>query len=467
MAGNDPTQRFYPKPGKTAQKHGSPMPPHAHSALPPMPALEELVPPAPGRDDLTRQPTIPLRLPPDDLTRQPTIPLPRVKAHAKEASLEKRRASSKIVYKDPGVVPPRLKRLKKRRGPRRTSLILVALLLVLIALGGAIASGLYMIQTDVLGPLGQFFRPLSGDDNGSIDGRAWNLLLLGSDNDEKFVFPELLTQVMMVVHVDPLNNSVFMVSIPRDSWVSVPGQAGMHKIDQAFYLGSAAHRDFDDGVRLAQATIEQDYGIPIDRYAWIGLGGFASVINTLGGIDIDVTHPILDDNYPNDTGRGSHASNPYAVERLYLPPGPQHLNGSQALEYVRSRHADLVGDIGRTQRQQQVLAALKKKLNVSTIFNHLSGLFRDLAGKVYTDLSENELLSTADFTRGLPADAIQQLTLGPGQGSQDYGSIGQVNDPSLDGSQDVIVPNCATIQPVINQIFGLGDIQSCQVGGPG
>jgi LCP family protein required for cell wall assembly len=132
--------------------------------------------------------------------------------------------------------------------------------------------------------------------------------------------------------------------------VAVPGQAGRYKIDQAFDMGASVNHSFDDGVRLARQTIEQDYGIPIDRYAWIGLDGFSSVINTLGGLDIDVTHPLLDDNYPDDTGPGTHASNPYAVKRLYRAPGPQHLTGDQALEYVRSRHADLVGDIGRTQR---------------------------------------------------------------------------------------------------------------------
>src|SRR5207245_4355514 len=64
-------------------------------------------------------------------------------------------------------------------------------------------------------------------------------LLLRSDNDNKYSFPTLLTQVIMIVHVDPDNNSVYMVSIPRDSWVYVPLNGGMHKIDQAFLFGAA------------------------------------------------------------------------------------------------------------------------------------------------------------------------------------------------------------------------------------
>jgi LCP family protein required for cell wall assembly len=363
--------------------------------------------------------------------------------------------------------PLQLKRLqKRRRHARRSCLVLSLLLLALFTLSGLLIIGLYVTETSILAPLVQFFHPINGDSDGSLNGRAWNLLLLGSDNDQKFVFPDILTQVMMVIRVNPLANSVTMVSIPRDSWVSVPGQ-GMHKIDQAFFLGARSRHNFDDGVRLARATIEQDYGVTIDRYAWVGLDGFSSVINTLGGIDIDVTHPVVDDNYPDDIGKGASKTNPYAVKRLYLAPGPQHLAGDQALEYVRSRHADLVGDIGRTQRQQEVLQALKRKLDIETIFSHLSELFHDLSGKVYSDLNQSELVSVANFARTLPGESIQRLTLGPGKGDQNYGTLSQTSDPSLDESQDIVLPNCTAIQPVLNRVFDLGDAQSCQVNGGG
>src|SRR5207237_10587965 len=107
-----------------------------------------------------------------------------------------------------------------------------------------------------------------------------------------------LTQVMIIVHVDPDNNSVYMVSIPLDSWVYMSLKGGMHKIDQAFFFGAASHNNFDDGVRTARQTIEQDYGITIDRYAWVGLNGFASVVDTIGGFDMDVTDTISVVRYP-------------------------------------------------------------------------------------------------------------------------------------------------------------------------
>jgi LCP family protein required for cell wall assembly len=364
----------------------------------------------------------------------------------------------------PGKGPPR----KSRAG---RGLVIVLLLLSLLLCGG-VASAYSYIQNNILSPFSNFVHQVSrgsdepqtlpAPDFGSITGRTWNILLLGSDNDGKFNFPALLTQVMMVVHVEPDNNRVTMVSIPRDSWVHVPEVGRMHKIDQAFFLGATRHNSFDDGVRLARATVEQDYGITIDRYAWVGLSGFASVIDTLGGVDIDVSHPIVDDIYPDDTG---NSRDPFAYRRLYIAPGPQHLDGQEALEYVRSRHADLVGDIGRTNRQQAVLSALKKKLTLVNVATHLTQLIKDLQGKVYTDLSPDEMLAFANFGRALPDSAVQHLTLGPGAGNQDYGRYANVFDPSAGAEQSVIIPNCANIAPAMNRIFGLGDVQSCNVSG--
>jgi polyisoprenyl-teichoic acid--peptidoglycan teichoic acid transferase len=358
--------------------------------------------------------------------------------------------------------------------PSWRRLLIACLLLLLIIAGGGLAYGYYYFQTNIQAPLSQFIHTVSrGQDepagsvilpDSSVSGRTWNVLLLGSDNDGKYNFPAVLTQVMMIVHIDTVQNSVTLVSIPRDSWVYVPEVGGMHKIDQAFLLGAAPHNSFDDGVRLARLTVEQDYGITIDRYAWVGLDGFSKVIDTLGGIDVDVAHPIVDDNYPDDTG--ANAGNPYAYTRLDLAPGPQHLNGHEALEYVRSRHADLVGDIGRTQRQQQILQALKLKLSIGSVLGNLSHIFADLKGSVYTDFSEQEMLGFASYGQGLSATAVQRLILGPGSGSQDYGDYGTVYDPSVGGNQDVVIPHCDTIQPAINSVFGLGFAQSCNVTGP-
>lgn len=373
--------------------------------------------------------------------------------------------------------PPQLPPLRKKQSrlQRRRTLIIVALILLVIISG--VGYGIYYVETNIQQPLSQLVHTVSRDPNepppntaaayNTIMGRSWNILLLGSDNDGKYTFPSVLTQVMMVVHIDTVNNHVTLLSIPRDSWVAVPQIGGMHKIDQAFFLGASQNNNtFDAGLRAARLTIEKDYGITIDRYAWVGLNGFANVIDTLGGVDIDITHPILDDNYPDDTGQGTNPNDPYALKRLSIAPGPQHLNGLQALDYVRTRHADLVGDIGRTQRQQQVLEALKRKLNVSSVLGHLPQLIKDINGQVFTDLSEQEMLAFANYGRTLSNANIQRITLGPGNGQQDYGAYATIYDPTIGANQDVIIPNCTNIQPVINSVFGLGNVQSCNVTGP-
>jgi anionic cell wall polymer biosynthesis LytR-Cps2A-Psr (LCP) family protein len=175
---------------------------------------------------------------------------------------------------------------------------------------------------------------------------------------------------------------------------------------------------------------------------------------------------MVDDTYPDDVGKTDNPNNPFNYKRLYIAPGPQHLSGHQALEYVRTRHADLIGDIGRTQRQQQVLQALKLKLTVKGIVENMPQLFKDLQGEVYTDLSEQEMLDFANFGRTLNAGSIQQVTLGPGKDEQNYGQYSTVYDPSTSSQQDVIIPDCATIQPTINRIFNPLFSASCNVTGP-
>jgi hypothetical protein len=73
------------------------------------------------------------------------------------------------------------------------------------------------------------------------------------------------------------------------------------------------------------------------------------------------------------------------------------------------------------------------------------------------------MLSFANFGRALQGSNIHRITLGPGQGAQDYGDYGNVYDPTVGSNQSVIIPNCNNVQPIVNSIFGLGDAQSCNV----
>src|SRR5216683_1527022 len=152
---------------------------------------------------------------------------------------------------------------------------------------------------------------------------------------------------MILVRVIPATKQVTMLSIPRDLYVHLsPG--GYGKIDGAYSYGGAG---------AAVATVEQDFGVHVDDYIWIGLLGLVKLIDAIGGIDVVTSNPVFDDYYPADIVSGW----PYDYERVAIQAGPQHLDGLHAMQYVRSRHGDLQSDIGRSQRQQQVLIAIRQK----------------------------------------------------------------------------------------------------------
>jgi LCP family protein required for cell wall assembly len=176
---------------------------------------------------------------------------------------------------------------------------------------------------------------------------AFTVLLLGSDDDSKFNPDHVLTQSMILVRVIPSTKQVIMLSIPRDLNVHL-STGGTGKIDGAYSYGGAG---------AAVATVEQDFGVHIDDYIWIGLLGLVKLIDAVGGIDVVTSNPVLDDYYPADIYGGW----PYDYERVAVLGGAQHLDGIHAMQYVRSRHGDLQSDIGRSQRQQQVLIAIRQK----------------------------------------------------------------------------------------------------------
>jgi LCP family protein required for cell wall assembly len=263
--------------------------------------------------------------------------------------------------------------------------------------------------------------------------RRFTILLLGSDNDKKFTADAVLTQSMILVSIDPATREVSMVSIPRDFWVPIPTY-GSQKIDVAYEVG---------GIALARTTVEDLLGIHVDYYAWVGLDGLVQVIDSLGGVNVTVLHPILDETYPDDlTG-----PNPYAFFRLYIPAGPQHLNGTTALEYVRSRHGDLQSDFGRSARQQQVLLAIKDLATDPAMIAHIPELAASLNGAVKTDLSLPQIIQLANLARGISTNQIRQQVLAAPQ----FASFGW----SPDRQEEVVIPDWPAIRPVLAALLHL------------
>lgn len=256
-----------------------------------------------------------------------------------------------------------------------------------------------------------------------------NILLLGSDNDQKFNGSNPLTQTMMVIHIDYTTKTVAMFSIPRDLWVRMPDSNSYGKIDQAAE---------SNGIPSAIAVVEQTFGIHIDHYAWVGLYGFIKSIDAIGGVNLQVVHPVLDYSYPTDIS----GNNPYGYQRLDIQPGMQHMDGEHALQYVRSRHEDIVGDFGRTQRQRELLVILKQTVLKSSA-SDIPQLFDSLNGQIKTDLTPLDAAQLGTFfvINGITE---KQYTLP----IPTYAKIGL----SID-KQSIVIGNATTSAQLISTIF--------------
>jgi len=226
---------------------------------------------------------------------------------------------------------------------------------------------------------------------------AFTVLLLGSDDDSKFSADHVLTQSMILVRIVPSKKQVTMLSIPRDLYVHL-STGGYGKIDGAYSYG---------GPGAAIATVEQDFGVHINDYIWVGLLGLVKLIDAIGGIDVVTSHPVLDDYYPADIYGGW----PYDYERVAVLAGPQHLTGIRAMQYVRSRHGDLQSDLGRSQRQQQVLMAIRQKAK-SISPEDLPALSKALGRELKTSIGISRVAQLLPLAASFDnPDQIRQLFL--------------------------------------------------------
>ena len=239
--------------------------------------------------------------------------------------------------------------------------------------------------------------PTQGSPTAAPVPGAFTVLLLGSDDDSKFKSEHVLSQSMILVRVVPSTKQVTMLSIPRDLYVHF-STGGYGKIMGAYSYG---------GPGAAMATVSQNFGVKIDDYIWIGLLGLIKLIDAIGGIDVVTSHPVLDDYYPADVYGGW----PYDYERVAVLPGPQHMTGLQAMQYVRSRHGDLQSDLGRSQRQQQVLIAIRQKAKQLSP-EDLPTISAALGKEMKTSISISEVASLLPLAASFEnPDQIRQLVL--------------------------------------------------------
>ncbi|GAB3700984.1 LCP family protein [Saccharopolyspora tripterygii] len=227
--------------------------------------------------------------------------------------------------------------------------ILIVLLVLVLALAGFLLYVDYSLKREPA-------IPASGER--PADGSGTNWLLVGSDSREGLDADRQAelgtgdtagrrTDTVMLVHIPQAGGKPTMVSLPRDSYVTIPGR-GKDKLNSAFAYG---------GPQLLAQTVEASTGVHVDHYAEIGLGGFADMTDAIGGVDVCVKEPMQD---------------PKA--NLDVQAGCQELTGPQALGYVRTR-ASARGDLDRVERQREFLAALTEKASSPEVFLNPLRLF--------------------------------------------------------------------------------------------
>lgn len=235
------------------------------------------------------------------------------------------------------------RRSKTRRRLRRTVLVVVGL--VVLAVGGTYGWAESRLQRDV--DLGAYEDRPQG-------GAGTNYLIVGSDSRDGLSDDDVQdlhagggggrrTDSMMLLHTGAHGTS--LVSLPRDSYVSVPGRldtlTGKYKRTERDKLNAAFSYG---GPELLVHTVEKNTGLRIDHYAEIGFAGFVNIVDAVGGVRMCLDRDIKDKKSGADLRKGCH-----------------RLNGKQALAFVRQRHQEKEGDLGRSRNQQKFLSALAQQ----------------------------------------------------------------------------------------------------------
>lgn len=214
----------------------------------------------------------------------------------------------------------------------------------------------------------------------------------GTLDDNKFLGR---SDAMLLVQIDPEKDTVNVLSIPRDTQVEFPGRPGVTKINHANLVG---------GPRLAANVVSHNLnGVSIDRYVRVNTAAFRELVDALGGVEVVVPQPMK---YTDQT------------QGLYidLEEGRQLLTGEQAEQFARFR-SDGNGDIGRVQRQQQLIRALRDRVMTPTIVPSLPNILQLLREHIDTNLTSEELLSLLNFALDLEREQFRMVML-PGQFSQ-------------------------------------------------
>jgi LCP family protein required for cell wall assembly len=251
---------------------------------------------------------------------------------------------------------------------------------------------------------------VDGDDPEVADiNQRINILVMGLDR--RVGVPEntaARTDSVFVLTIDPYSKTGGVFSIPRDLLVEIPNGAGGYHTDRinvVWETGEFVYKDYPGGgPGLIKDTIEKNFDIPIDNYVILDFADFISLVDEVGGVDIDVPQYEADFNYTDCVGCPG-----YAVEFL---PGPEHMDGQRALAYARIRKSS--NDFRRIERQQLVIQATAEKavsLDLLVEPGKALSLYNAYKDAVQTDISDLRIPGLAKLAQQVGADNITMVSI--------------------------------------------------------
>ncbi|MFA5792604.1 MAG: LCP family protein [Candidatus Gracilibacteria bacterium] len=215
-----------------------------------------------------------------------------------------------------------------------------------------------------------------------------------------------LTDTMIVASIDSADDTVSMLSIPRDIYVENEKVGWGTRINGIYEYVLDQNDDPIEAEAELEKEIEKILKVDIHYYAKIDFKGFTEIVDAMDGITVDVKDSIADLSYPADDGSATF------YEPFYLSAGAQILDGETALKYARSRHT--TSDFDRASRQQQVLSAIKEKalsLGMLSSPSKIKDLYFAIANNFQTNLSLSEILALAGEAKDIDLEGINSAVL--------------------------------------------------------
>ena len=248
-----------------------------------------------------------------------------------------------------------------------------------------------------------------------------NILILGSDYRPGRGY---LTDVIMVLSLNPSKGTATLTSFPRDLYVTIPG-IGLSRINAAQPYG---------GFDLSAATLKDNFDVTVDYYIMTSFNGFKNIINTLGGITVYAASDLYDT-----------CDLPQAVDKhCYISAGAHTMDGATALWYVRSRYS--TSDFDRTRRAQEVMSAIFQKAMSLDALNRGSELYSLFINSVETNLPLETIINLLPFSSKILSDPsiVKRYAIGPSN----------VTNYIVPGSGAmVLIPDATSISEIIRQAF--------------